>query len=76
MKCIGGTSGWPPWTGGRHMEVAAKAGLTVYLKERCFAFLMYYILKLNCIQEFRQFLVLSHIKFVYIINFAYKVANM
>ena len=28
---IGGTSGWPPWTGGRHMEVAAKAGLTVYI---------------------------------------------
>ena len=31
VKCIGGTSGWPPWTGGRHMEVAAKAGLTVYI---------------------------------------------
>ena len=24
----------------------------IYLKERCFAFLMYYILKLNCIQKF------------------------
>ena len=24
----------------------------IYLKERCFAFLMYYILKLNCIQTF------------------------
>ena len=23
----------------------------IYLKERCFAFLMYYILKLNCIQK-------------------------
>ena len=26
--------------------------LNIYLKERCFAFLMYYILKLNCIQKF------------------------
>ena len=43
VKCIGGTSGWPPWTGGRHMEVAAKAGLTVYIYIYIYIFIYLFI---------------------------------